>query len=239
MISRNIVISILIIIILFSCSKSKEETPKDEKANLHANCTEPVTIGKQVWMCKNLDVEVYRNGDTIPHVKDSKEWSKLTTGAWCYYDNDPKMGAIYGKLYNWYAVNDPRGLAPEGWHVPSQAEWAELITFLGGERIAGGKLKEAGNSHWNDKNTQGTLEIASNETRFTALPGGARSSIAGDFDFLDPAVPSLYGIWCGFWTTTEFDSLKAQQIRLDNTYNSISDIETTKASGASVRCVKD
>jgi hypothetical protein len=81
-----------------------------------------VAIGNQEWTTSNLNVSKYRNGDIIPEVKDPKKWANLKTGAWCYYDNDPKNGAIYGKLYNWYAVNDPRGLAPEGFHVPSKVE---------------------------------------------------------------------------------------------------------------------
>jgi uncharacterized protein (TIGR02145 family) len=84
-----------------------------------------VTIGTQVWMTKNLDVDRYRNGDIIPEVKDSIAWANLKTGAWCYYNNDPELGKIYGKLYNWYAVNDPRGLAPAGYHIPTDAEWTE------------------------------------------------------------------------------------------------------------------
>ena len=83
---------------------------------------ETVKIGYQVWTTKNLNVSKYRNGDIIPQVKDPREWKNLTTGAWCYYNNDPKNGNIYGKLYNWYAVNDPRGLAPEGFHVPTDME---------------------------------------------------------------------------------------------------------------------
>jgi uncharacterized protein (TIGR02145 family) len=138
---------------------------------------ESVTIGSQVWMLKNLDVDTYRNGDPIPEVTDLTELFKLTTGAWCYYDNDPANGAIYGKLYNWYAVNDPRGLAPDGYHIPTDAEWKELEMCLGmsqieadrtGERGTdeGGKLKEVGTSHWLEPNW------ATNSSGFSALPGG-------------------------------------------------------------------
>ncbi len=88
-----------------------------------------VTIGTQFWMLKNLDVSTYRNGDIIPEVKDSKEWENLKTGAWCYYDNDPKNGQIYGKLYNWYAVNDSRGLAPRGYHIPTVLDINKLINY--------------------------------------------------------------------------------------------------------------
>jgi uncharacterized protein (TIGR02145 family) len=92
---------------------------------------ESVTIGTQMWTAKNLDVTTYRNGDPIPQVTDATEWANLTTGAWCYYNNDESNNATYGKLYNWYAVNDPRGLTPAGWHVPTDAEWKTLEMELG------------------------------------------------------------------------------------------------------------
>ena len=95
-------------------------------------------------MTKNLDVATFRNGDPIPEAKSNEEWQKAGENkqpAWCYYDNDPKNGAIYGKLYNWYAVNDPRGLAPSGYHIPSDAEWTKLTDFLGGKTVAGDKMK--------------------------------------------------------------------------------------------------
>jgi uncharacterized protein (TIGR02145 family) len=84
---------------------------------------ETITIGYQIWMKYNLNVDHYINGDSIPEVRDIKKWSKLTTGAWCYYNNDPNNGRIYGKLYNWYAIHDKRGLIPIGWHLPSGSEW--------------------------------------------------------------------------------------------------------------------
>jgi uncharacterized protein (TIGR02145 family) len=108
-----------------------------------------VTIGSQVWASKNLNVSTYRNGDLIPHVQDKEAWEKLTTGAWCYYDNDESNGTKYGKLYNWYAVNDPRGLAPNGYHIPTASEWETLISYcLGGKKVvyfneAGIKMKSA------------------------------------------------------------------------------------------------
>jgi uncharacterized protein (TIGR02145 family) len=119
-----------------------------------------VTICSQVWATKNLDVTTYSDGTVIPQVTDPTAWESLTTGAWCYYNNDPANGAVYGKLYNWYAVagiydaaslaNESlrKILAPTGWHIPSDAEWTTLITFLGGPAAAGGKMKEAGICHW-------------------------------------------------------------------------------------------
>jgi uncharacterized protein (TIGR02145 family) len=126
-----------------------------------------VVIGTQQWTDKNLDVLTYRNGDLIPQVKDSTAWAALTTGAWCYFNNDPSgYGAIYGKIYNWYAVNDPRGLAPLGWHIATSDEFETLRNALGGSAVAGGKLKTAGTGRWISPNTGAT-----NESGFSALPG--------------------------------------------------------------------
>jgi len=141
-------------------------------------------------MTENLNDDHCRNGDPIPEVRDPKEWSALKTGAWCYYDNDPAHGATYGKLYNWYAVNDPRGLAPQGWHIPSDAEWQALVDHLGGSAVAGGKLKEQGTKHWDSPNTS-----ASNESCLSALPGGGRNGFSGDYHIMDS---SAY-----FWSSPE------------------------------------
>ena len=105
---------------------------------------ESVRIGNQEWMTRNLDVDRFRNGDMIQHAESNKEWKKAGENgqpAWCYYDNDPENGKKYGKLYNWFTVNDPRGLAPEGWHITSQKDWTILVEFLGGYEIAGHKMK--------------------------------------------------------------------------------------------------
>jgi len=127
-----------------------------------------VVINGKEWMKKNLDVSKYKNGDIIPQVTDVAQWDALTTGAWCYYENDTANGPIYGKLYNWYAINDPRGLAPNGWHIPTDTEWTALTTFLGGEDVAGGKLKDDAATYW----TASTSTYSSNQSGFTALPGG-------------------------------------------------------------------
>jgi uncharacterized protein (TIGR02145 family) len=125
-----------------------------------------VKIGTQIWMNKNLDVATYRNGDTILHITNWGEWaySEQITGAWCWYNFDSsKYADKYGKLYNWYAVNDPRGIAPLGFHIPTDAEWNTLATYLGGANVAGGQLKEIGTIHWNSPNTGAT-----NTTNFNA-----------------------------------------------------------------------
>jgi uncharacterized protein (TIGR02145 family) len=148
-----------------------------------------VIIGTQVWTNKNLDVTTYSDGTIIPQVADPTAWAGLTTGAWCYYDNDPANGAIYGKLYNWYAVNDPRGLAPAGWHIPTDAEWTTLGTFLGGDPVAGGKMKSIGTDIWISPNTDAT-----NSSGFNGFPGGFRK-VNGTFDNL-----RNFGSW---WSATQ------------------------------------
>jgi uncharacterized protein (TIGR02145 family) len=189
-----------------------------------------VTVGCQTWMSKNLDVAKYRNGDPIPQVTDKAAWRALTTGAWCYYNNDPAMGAIYGKLYNWYAVNDPRGLAPAGWHIPIDFEWKLLSKCLGGDAAAVAALKETGTAHWVPTNAGTT-----NSTGFTALPGGYRN-IGGTF----------YRIGEGgyFWTATSAADVSRPTfawLRYLSYINSTPNHRTNNQmqDGYSVRCVKD
>jgi uncharacterized protein (TIGR02145 family) len=186
---------------------------------------ETVTIGTQVWMTKNLDVDHYRNGDSIPQVTDPTQWKNLTTGAWCNYNNSDSLGKIYGKLYNWNALNDPRGLAPNGYHVPSDAEWTILSTYLGGESIAGGKMKETGTSHWKSPNTGAT-----NSSGFSGLPGGCHVSNGSYGDV------RLQGYW---WSATEDDAIDAWCIYLSYNNTLKYTIRNFKVSGFSVRCVKD
>jgi uncharacterized protein (TIGR02145 family) len=184
-----------------------------------------VTIGTQTWQCKNLNVATYRNGDVIPQVTDPALWENLTTGAWCYYDNDPANEAIYGKLYNWFAVNDPRGIAPTGYHVPSDTEWTTLETFLGGNPGAGGKLKEIGISHWIAPNTGATDQYG-----FTALPGGVRPEL-GDYGAL-----TIAGYW---WTATQKTTSNAWMRGMSFNNSNLYRDDFNKAVGYSVRLMKD
>ena len=190
-----------------------------------------VQICNQVWMGCNLDVETYRNGDPIPEVQDSMQWVNLITGAWCYYNNDPANGAIYGKLYNWYAVNDPRGLAPDGYHVPSDEEWKELETCLGGSGVAGSKLKstgtiEDGDGLWFSPNTGATNSIG-----FSGLPGGCRHDDNSSFSDINS-----YGYW---WSITEFDSNGAWHWFLIHDSTGTYRFSTTKVCGFSIRCLRN
>ena len=192
--------------------------------DIDGNTYKTVIIGTQEWMGENLNVEHYRNGDTIPEAKTKEEWLKYgneKTGCWCYYENDPINGEKYGKLYNWYAVNDYRRLAPEGWHVPNDTEWQTLVDTLGGDEVAGEKMKSI--SSWFE-NGNGT-----NESGFTAFPGGGR--YYGLFNTI-----IKYG-W--FWSATEISSdiawYRGLYYESSHVYR---DFENEKA-GLSVRCVRD
>jgi len=149
--------------------------PDGDIQYLEANNTViiPVQIGTQIWSARNIYVTNYSNGDTIPQITDDTEWTAATGGAWCYFNNDSANDPIYGKLYNAYAVNDPRGLAPSGWHIATDPEWGILSSYLGGNLVAGGKMKEGGTAHWNSPNAGAT-----NTSGFTALPGGTRNIFA-------------------------------------------------------------
>ena len=191
-----------------------------EKAKVYPG----VTICNQVWMDKNLDVITYRNGDTIPYVTNPATWAALTTGAWCYYNNDPSTDAIYGKLYNWYAVADPRGLAPAGWHVSTDAEWTTLVTCLGGTSVAGGKLKVSGTRIWASGND------ADNSSGWAGLPGGNRADQGFFFDDLSS------GLW---WSATSATATTAWYRYLLYSNTSVGRDLSLKPYGFSVRCVKD
>ena len=186
-----------------------------------------VKICCQIWMSKNLDVTTYRNGDLIPQVTNGTAWRTLTTGAWCYYNNDPAMGVIYGKLYNWYAVNDPRGLAPAGWHIPIDFEWTTLSKCLGVSSDAGRALKETGTTHWLSPNTGAT-----NSSGFTGLPGGLRYSV-GEGLFSDIG---RLGYW---WTSTLVDPRLSVSRGLFNAGGGVPTTNNNLEVGCSVRCVKD
>lgn len=189
-----------------------------------------IQIGNQVWMTENLNVDKFRNGDPIPHAKTSAEWEKARKNkqpAWCYYDYDPANGKKYGKLYNWYAVNDPRGLAPKGWHVPSDAEWGVLADYLG--ENAGGKMKSE--SGW-VQDGNGT-----NESGFTALPAGILWHTWSDHI-------GWQGYW---WSSTEYNTSKSWCRNISFEYGcylgkctcGLHRYDHYKGEGLSVRCLRD
>lgn len=205
----------------FTTSGNSGTTATDIDGNVY----ELVTICDQTWMTTNLNVSHYRNGDVIPQVTDATQWAALTSGAWCYYANTSANGTIYGKLYNWYAVNDPRGLAPVGYHIPSDSEWTTLTTCLGGEFVAGGKLKETGITHWAGSNIGAT-----NTSGFTGLPGGCRG---GNTIF---SQVGLYGYW---WSSSAYQTNYAwiYYLYYDNANTNRS--TDGKIYGHSVRCLMD
>ncbi|MEI6090296.1 MAG: FISUMP domain-containing protein [bacterium] len=213
----------------------KVRVPDNKVIDVDGNLYNIKSICDRIWMTENLNVGHYRNGDLIPEVKDPTEWASLSTGAWCYYNNDPEMGAIYGKLYNWYAVNDPRGLAPDGWHIPTNEEWTELMDSLGGELLAGGKLKRTGTIEVGDGLWFSPNEGATNETGFSALPGGFRR-----YDNYDGKFYAIGGF--GYWwssTEYEYDAIDAWARELFSSYSKFSRYFYNKGNGYSVRCIKD
>ncbi len=190
------------------------------------NIYHTVTIGAQTWMVENLRTTKYNDGTSIPLVTDATEWAGLTTAAYCWYNNYPIINKpTFGALYNWYAVNTGK-LAPSGWHVPTFDDWATLTTYLGGDQVAGGKLKETGTSLWANPNIGAT-----NESGFTALPGGNRT-----YSGLFANVNEL-GVW---WGATELNPLyDAWMLIIYNNYNLVIRDTEFKQNGFSVRCVKD
>jgi len=202
-----------------------EKAIKNTITDIDGNTYNGIQIENQFWLTENLNVSKYRNGDDIPEVKDKKEWKKLTTGAWCYYDNNAENGAIYGKLYNWYAVADPRGLAPEGYHIPSSEEWNTMLANLGGDFGAGGKMKEKGTTHWNSPN-----EKATNQSGFTALPAGTRWEEENFNDLGDTAE---------FWSTTEYNSEVGGSLKVTKSNRNAMLSVSRKKGGSSVRCIKN
>jgi uncharacterized protein (TIGR02145 family) len=196
--------------------------------DIDGNTYNTVQIGTQVWMSENLKTSRYRNGGSIPYVVGNTDWQALTKGAWSNYDHDAANDAIYGKLYNWYTTLGDT-LCPIGWHVPSDNEWTILTDYLGGESVAGGKMKSIGTNYWIDPNT-----VATNESGFSALPGGFRINY-GSFLFIrDHAF---------FWSATEYDFDYAwnRYLNYNNSYvyRIIHFNYYYKSSGASVRCLKD
>jgi uncharacterized protein (TIGR02145 family) len=189
------------------------------KTPARGNNNKTVKIGEQIWMLGNLNVDHYRNGDAIPEVEDPAQWGNLKTGAWCYNDNKPENGKKYGKLYNWYAVNDPRGLAPEGWHIPTQAEFKTLGAAVNNN---GNALKAIGQGSGDGAGT--------NTSGFSALLAGLRYG-SGHFNFL--------GIDAVFWSSSEYYIHVAYALYLIGLDSYIFLGNDAKAYGFSVRCVKD
>jgi uncharacterized protein (TIGR02145 family) len=190
------------------------------------NVYHAVVIGTQTWMVENLKTTHYRNGAAITNVTIRTTWNKLTTEAYCWYNNDPSNKVLYGAMYNWFAVNDSRNIAPAGWHVPTEAEWVTLGDYLGGTFLASGKLKESGVTHWKTPN-----EGATNSSGFTGLPGGARGFNTGDFQ--------QWHEFGYFWSNTMSNNGEAYERHLYYNTNIFQSSSSNPRSGNSVRCIRD
>ena len=192
--------------------------------------SQDVKIGTQTWTTKNLDVSTFRNGEVIPEAKNAKQWAKAgenKIAAFCYYEYDSKNDKVYGKLYNWYAVNDSRGLAPKGYHIPSDAEWTILKDKLGVEEIAGKKLKsKQGWKKWGIKSGNGD-----NSSGFNGLPGGYCDVSGGYFRGI-----AEYGYW---WSSSEDNPGYAWYRSLVGGNTEVNRSNDGKSSGFSVRCLRD
>jgi len=201
--------------------------PGDVLLDIDGNKYRSVLIGTQMWMAENLRVTHYRNGDLIPFVSDNQDWVALSSGALCYLENDSTSNAkTFGGLYNWYAVNDPRIISPEGWHIPSDDEVTILLNNLGGSELAGGAMKMTGTEYWADPNVGAT-----NSSLFNAMPVGSRNFSSGNYEDFRTRSYS--------WTSTEEDADNARfLLLLDYTPLAIQN-SFWKKNGFSIRCVKD
>jgi len=248
----KIIVIFLVSFNSFLYGQDSSETLTDIDGNVYRT----VKIGNQWWMAENLKVTHYRNGDPIPNVKKStwtypepfvmnSTWTGLSIGAYCVYDNNKKLIATYGLLYNWYALKDDRNIAPEGWHVPTLEDWIILIHYLGGDStilgserqppvtydIVGGKMKETGTEHWNSPNIGAT-----NESGFSALSGGGRDTHDGQFRDL--------GKCATFWSATDSCPFPVCSLAWNvSLYSGVSIITRSEnnpiAYGYSVRLIKD
>jgi uncharacterized protein (TIGR02145 family) len=223
----------LVFILSNGCSKDDESgIVKDIDGNVYHT----VTIGTQTWMVENLKTTTYRNGDPIPNVTDATEWENLSTGAYCDYDNTPANGNIYGKLYNWYAVDDSRNIAPTGWHVPTNEEWDTLEDYVVANLGISGSVAKAlaSTTNWAASTEEGAIGndlTKNNSTGFTALPGGNRY-YSGTFSII-----GKHGTW---WSSTELIANVAYYRLLLYGYSNLDfSIADYKGNGFSVRCVKD
>ncbi|TCD48306.1 fibrobacter succinogenes major paralogous domain-containing protein [Chlorobium sp. N1] len=213
------ILLLLLFAVTAACSR-----PSPTAVDVDGNSYRTARAGSMVWTAENLSVSRFRNGDPIPEVRDPAEWASLTTPAWCWNSNSPENGRKYGRLYNWYAVSDPRGLAPEGWHVATDEEWSRLTETLGGEQVAGGKLKAK--EGWQEPNEGGLDTIG-----FRLLPAGARRDTDGHF--MEP------GGYNRLWTSTEISDKAAWGRSIGYFDSAIRRGKASKKTGFSVRCVRN
>lgn len=207
----------------FTTAEPTSGTLTDIDGNVYAT----VKIGTQIWMAENLRVSRYRNGDSIPEMVNGFNWAATTEGVYCHYDNDSSISRVFGKLYNFFAVKDPRNLAPVGWHIPTKEEWQNLVDATGGRQLSGGNLKETGNVHWNLPN-----HGATNTFGFRALAAGNRNDVGNYINLKSNA------FW---WTNTEITGAGTFGVHY-SMYTNTAYCESANADrhmGFTVRCVKD
>lgn len=234
------IILILIVFFIQILASSYAQQNSDTVSDIDGNIYHAIKIGNQIWLLENLKTTKYRNGKPIPNINDST-WCSLKTGGYCNYNNDSTYSQIFGRLYNWYAVNDSGNIAPAGYHVATRNDWLQLIAYvsendLWGERIAGKFLKEKGKSNWGNKNK------SSNKFGFTALPAGERSCFQAVFAGIKS--------WGSWWTSSEYTEyppeeksdykgLMSWSFTINQFSPSLVSSGSYKTVGMSVRCVKD
>lgn len=217
----HIAILLLLWISVTGCEKDeKPEYSGETVTDIDGNVYNTVKIGNQLWMAEDLKVTRYNDGTAIPFISEKAVWANTRRGAFCWYNNEEK----WGTLYNWFAVDSNR-LAPAGWHIPTHQEWTAFSDFLGGEDVAGGKLKETGGVRWNSPNNSAT-----NDYWFTAVPGGLRS-LDGTF--------SYFGGGAYWWTSTVYDGANAWARNIYWNGIAVGREHIGYVHGLSVRCVKD
>jgi uncharacterized protein (TIGR02145 family) len=199
-------------------------TTLEKIADIDGNIYNIASIGTQIWMEENLKTTKYNDGESIPNVTDNFAWSGLRTPAYRWYNNNATYKNTYGALYNWFTVKTGK-LCPTGWHVPNDNDWMTLISYSGTESSAGIRLKEPGISHWSSPNAGVT-----NETSFTALPGGENTGNTGSYNL---------GTFATFWSTSEYNFDYSNTIHMDYNYDGVSVMSYNKSSGLSIRCLKD
>ena len=221
----------LLVIALFSMLVFQTKRPPGVIRDIDGNIYHTVKIGTQTWMLENLKTTKYSDGTTIPVLRENKLWINDGIGACCYYNNDTANLKVYGLLYNALAILNPRKLAPKGWHIPSDKEWQTLIDYLGGEKVAGGKLKEKGNKHWKENID------ATNKSGFTALPAGFRDC------FIQVTGKNSCYDWLGLRTLFASSTVWGDKIIWVRDLQNINSMVIRKhgggCSGISVRCIKD
>lgn len=219
------ILKVLSLIMLFSLLLSCNKDDHDEEiiTDVDGNIYHTVVIGNQTWMLENLKTTKYNEGTEIPNVEENEEWELTNSGAYCNYDNLESNGELYGRLYNWHAINTGK-LAPKGWRVATDSDWTILTDYLGGLEVAGREIKEVGTIHWD------SLNVATNSSGFTALPGGSRY-FDGYFTVINRGA-----IW---WTSTsENDSNAWYRSTMHHIIQIRRDIYDYR-NGHSVRCIKE